>query len=83
MTLSTDTIERMKSLAKRVDEIVQTFGVSPQQAWAMLAADSSQKAAATAEKVDRHLTQEQQARLRSMSAELNTYKANVEPDVKK
>jgi hypothetical protein len=69
--ISDSTIERMKSLKKRVDEIVALFGVPEPVAWDMLAADSSSQAAETAARLER-------AQKRSLAAAAATFKANTE-----
>lgn len=82
MTLSDDTVKRMKTLIARVDEVMAAFGgvISREEAWQMVTAESGVKAAELAERIDARLKRQQDAERRSLAARAATYKANVEEE---
>ncbi len=73
MPLSKQTTERLQSLKRRAEEIMQALGVPEDRAWQMMSLDATQRAAETAERWEAFQKKQADARRRADAAANATY----------
>jgi LPS sulfotransferase NodH len=75
MALSDESKRRFQSIKAKAEEVMAIMGIgSMEEAYQLLAAESSQRAAEVAEKIDQRQKRQAQAELRAESARYNTLK---------